>query len=160
MAKLSRAQLRQRRNAGKARAKAFTPEYQSRAGKLGAKATIERYGMAALLEKARKHRLNHPSPLELTLIGILAQLKVKYEREYVVCNERYFTVDFWLPNQNLAIEVHGSIHDPGKPNYKRRLQNDQQKHALLKQQQRRLIVLHHSEFTDVAKVISKIKEQL
>lgn len=177
---LSEAQIEQRRAAGRKggkiagaiRAKQFTPQFQraarrkvssescARNGAKGARATIERHGMDTMMEQARRHRLQRPSPLELQVIGILARLKLDYEREFVVCNKRFFTVDFWLPDHRLAIEVHGAIHDPGKPNYRRRLQNDQEKRELLRHQKRRLLMLHHSEFANLGNVIERIRNEV
>lgn len=129
-------------------------------GAKGAAVTIERHGLGTMFEQARQYRLSHPSPLELQVIGILARLKLKYEREFIVCDQRFLTADFRLPEHELVIEVHGAIHDPGKPNYRRRLQNDTLKCELLTQQNRRLLVLHHSEFANLANVIERIRKEV
>lgn len=173
---MNEAMREQRRAAGRkgglARARQFTRDSQkaarrkvssealARNGAKGAAVTIARHGMGKLRERSRQYRLKHPSKLELLVIGILARLKLEYEREFIVCDERGFTVDFYLPNEALAIEVHGAIHDEGKPGYEKRVQNDQAKRSLLRTQKRRLLVLHHSEFANVASVIATIKRRL
>lgn len=169
---LTDAQLEQRRAAGRARARQFDSAFQraarrkvkpqslSASGRKGAQVTIERHGMETLFEAARQYRLAHPSPLELQVIGILSTLKVRYEREWIVCARQFLTADFYLPEYNMVIEVHGAIHDPGKPNYRRRMQNDTLKRKLLKQQHNRLLVLHHSEFANLANVIERIRREV
>ncbi len=121
---------------------------------------MERHGLGYMLEMARQHRLRNPTRLELQMIGVLGALKLAYEREFVVCKTRMMTVDFMLPACNLAIEVHGGMHDQGKPDYRRRLQNDTDKRALLDAQNRRVLTLHHSEFKDLAGVIERVKREV
>ncbi len=99
----------------------FTPEFQrwarshvssescARNGAKGFKATLEKHGPSVAFNGARQWRLDHPSSNELRLIGILSRLGVRYEREYRLSNSHY-TVDFFLPETNQAIEVSSRIH--------------------------------------------------
>lgn len=140
--------------------KAMSSETAAANGRKGAQATIERHGMGALHQGARRKRLAKPSPLELVMIGILARLKVKYRREVVVCRHSHLSVDFYIARHKIAIEVHGAIHDEGKPGFKARLRRDREKRELLEARGRRLLVFHHSEFANVANIIERIKQEI
>ena len=54
----------------------------ARNGSLGAKATIAKYGFEKFFEAWRRWKLQHPSQPETTLIGILNDLAVVFEREW------------------------------------------------------------------------------
>jgi very-short-patch-repair endonuclease len=100
----------------------FTPEFQRRArshvssescrinGAKGFKATLQKHGPDVVFNGARQWRLNHPSSNELRMIGILSRLGIRYEREYRLGSTHY-TVDFYLPGANQAIEVNSRIHE-------------------------------------------------
>lgn len=106
---------------GRKRALTLTPAHQrnarkhvrtkslQRAGAIGAQVTIARYGHRALFERSRAWRLNNPTQPELKMIGVLATLKLKTEREYEL-GQSLLTVDFYLPETNQAIEVKGKVH--------------------------------------------------
>jgi very-short-patch-repair endonuclease len=154
---------------GKARAQAFTPAYQraarrkvsreacQRNGKKGAARTIELHGYAALFEGCRRKRLANLSKTELVMMGLLKTMKLRYEREYVL-GETLFTLDFYVADRRLGIEVDGSIHDAGKPDQAKRIQHAERKAVLCQCMGIRLIRIHHSELAgdDLSPVISKI----
>jgi very-short-patch-repair endonuclease len=158
------------RRGGKARAKAFTPAYQRAArrkvsreslqsnGRKGAARTIELHGYKALFEGCRRSRLANPSPNELVMIGLLKTLKLEFEREYVL-GETLYTLDFYLRECRLGIEVDGSIHDPGKPGEAKRIQCAERKEALCRSMKIKLIRVHHTELADddLSAVIAKIQ---
>ena len=161
-----------RSRGGKERAKQFTSASQRRArkhlspekaaanGRKGAAKTIELYGYDKLFEAARQKRLELPNKLELLMIGLLARLNVKYEREYVL-QDTYYTVDFCCADYRLAIEVDGSIHDPGKPQFMKRQDYARRKEALCAQLGLRLIRVHHTELgDDLRPVIEKLQQAL
>jgi very-short-patch-repair endonuclease len=156
---------------GATRAKQFTPASQRAArrkvsrescrrnGAKGAARTIELHGYKALFEGSRRSRLANPSPNELVMMGLLKTLKLRYEREYVL-GETLFTLDFYVPDHKLGIEVDGSIHDPGKPDEAKRIQHAERKAALCRCMKITLIRIHHSELAgdDLGDVIAKIEE--
>ena len=86
-------------------------------------------------------------------------LKLKYEREYVL-GETLFTLDFYVADHRLGIEVDGSIHDPGKPDQAKRIQHAERKAAICRCMGIKLIRIHHSELRgdDLSAVIAKIEE--
>jgi very-short-patch-repair endonuclease len=159
------------RRGGKARAKAFTPDYQRRVrrkvssescaknGKKGAERTIALHGYKALFEGCRRSRLANPSKNELVMMGLLKQMKLRYEREYVL-GETLFTLDFYLAEFSLGIEVDGSIHDPGKPDQAKRIQHAERKASLCRAMKIKLIRIHHTELAgdDLSAVINKIRK--
>lgn len=159
------------RRGGKARAKQFTSTSQRAArrkvssescaknGKKGAERTIALHGYKALFEGCRRSRLANPSPCELVMMGLLKQMGLKYEREYVL-GETLFTLDFYLAQYRLGIEVDGSIHDKGKPDEAKRIQHAARKAALCRSMGIALIRIHHSELADddLSGVINKIQE--
>ena len=82
------------RKGGRARAAAFTREYQQRAracvrhesnvanGRLGGKAYVRKYGKRSLVERARQYRLEHPSQLERIVREALHRIGADdFERE-------------------------------------------------------------------------------
>jgi very-short-patch-repair endonuclease len=156
---------------GKTRAKQFTSASQRAArrrvssescrrnGAKGAARTIELHGYKALFEGSRRKRLANPSPCELTMMGLLKTLGLKYRREYVLGGTLY-TLDFYLAKHRLGIEVDGSIHDPGKPDEAKRIQHAEHKAALCRCLKIKLIRIHHSELRgdNLDGVISKIEE--
>jgi hypothetical protein len=153
--------------AGKARAKAFTPEYQrairkkvsstscARNGSLGAKATIAKYGYESLFQKWHRWKLNNPSQNELLIVGILAQLKIGNERDWRI-GSTFFTVDFYLPGFNKAIEVNGKVHKIF--DVEQRLIREAKKLALLTDLGIDLLAIDYTELRDVPAVIEKIKQ--
>lgn len=157
------------RKAGKARAAQFTSASQRHArrhlssaqaaanGRAGARVTLARFGAAFLFDQCRRWRLDHPSRLEQLMIGILSRLGVGYEREYRVADS-LLTLDFYLTDLQCAIEVDGSIHDPGKPSYHQRLINDERKRALCAELGLPVLRLHHSAFEDLAHVIQRVQQ--
>ncbi len=90
---LSNAQIEQRRAAGRSRAKAFTPDYQSAAqasrtpeslaasGRAGAQALVDRYGPAVHARRAAKWRKTRPTALMQTVCGWLDAAWVTYQIE-------------------------------------------------------------------------------
>jgi very-short-patch-repair endonuclease len=156
---------------GKARAKQFTSSSQRHArkrlssekaaanGKKGAQRTIELHGYQALFEGCRRKRLANPSKTELVMMGLLKTLRMRFEREYVL-GETLFTLDFYLAEYALGIEVDGSIHDPGKPDQAKRIQHAERKEALCRVMKIKLIRIHHTELADddLSAVINKIRE--
>lgn len=115
------------RRGGLARAAQFTPASQraarskvkpeslARAGRRGARTTIERYGVERLVELSRQRRLEKPSAPEQKLIDILLDLGetagFTYEREYYPLGPgALLTVDFAWAESRKAIEVFGEVH--------------------------------------------------
>ena len=159
------------RRGGLARAQQFTPASQRAArrrvssescrlnGKKGAARTIALHGYKALFEGSRRSRLANPSPCELIMMGLLKTLGLRYEREYVL-GETLYTLDFYIAEYKLGIEVDGSIHDPGKPDQAKRIQHAERKAALCRCMRINLIRIHHSELKgdDLSGVIAKIEE--
>ncbi len=123
------------RKGGKARAAAFTPEYQSAAGKRsaevnnmaalghkGAQAFIAKYGYGKLYHLCREWRLRNPSTHEQQVMDILCTIGMvsgrDYEREFEARD--YLSVDFAFPLLRKAIEVNGRVHyDPAFDNPRR-----------------------------------------
>jgi very-short-patch-repair endonuclease len=158
------------RRGGQARAKAFDPAYQraarrkvssescQRNGKKGAERTIALHGYKALFEGCRRSRLANPSKNELVMMGLLKQMRLRFEREYVL-GETLFTLDFYLAEYRLGIEVDGSIHDKGKPDHAKRIQHAERKASLCRSMNITLIRVHHTELAgdDLSVVINKIQ---
>ena len=157
------------RKAGLARAAQFTSVSQRHArryltseqaaanGRRGAQATISRYGPAFLFEKCRQYRLANPSRLELQMIGILSRMGINCSREYRI-GESLFTLDFYLPDYGCGLEINGSIHDPGKPDYHLRLINEAQKRSLCAELDIPVLHLHHSEFGELRQVVAQVQQ--
>ena len=129
-----------------------------RNGKRGAARTIELHGYKALFEGARRKRLANPSPNELVMMDLLKTLGLNYRREYVL-GETLYTIDFYVTEYGLGIEVDGSIHDKGKPDEAKRIQHAERKAALCRSMGIKLIRIHHSELADddLSPVINKIR---
>jgi hypothetical protein len=156
------------RKAGLARAKQFTRESQRHArkhltsaqaaenGRAGARATIARFGEEFFFEQWRRWKLDHPSRLELLMIGALSRLKINFEREHRL-GASLFTLDFYLLDHGCGIEVNGSIHDPGKPDHTRRQLNESRKRRLCAELDIPVLNLHHSEFAELRQVITKLQ---
>ena len=159
------------RRGGQARAQQFTSASQKHArrkvssescrrnGAKGAARTIELHGHKPVFEGCRRSRLAKPSLCELVMMGLLKQLRLEYEREYVL-GETLYTLDFYLHEFSLGIEVDGSIHDPGKPDEAKRIQNAERKAALCRSMKIKLIRVHHTELAadDLSAVINKIRK--
>jgi very-short-patch-repair endonuclease len=159
------------RRGGKTRAKAFTPAYQRatraqvssaacrRNGAKGAARTVELHGHQKLFDGSRRKRLEKPSPLELTMIGLLTRLGMEFEREYRLPDTLY-TLDFFLTNFQTGIEVDGPLHDPGKPGADKRKVCEARKAEICERLNIRLIRIHHTELSgaDLGGVITKINE--
>jgi very-short-patch-repair endonuclease len=79
-------------------------------GAKGFSATLAKHGPDVAFNGARQWRLDHPSSNELRMIGILSRLGIAYEREYRLGKTQY-TVDFYLPSTNQAVEVDSRIHE-------------------------------------------------
>jgi hypothetical protein len=82
-------------------------------GRAGYAATAARYGRDFAADVLARSRYEHPTAPERTMIGVLDELGQRegrdYYREYCVAPGVY--ADFAWPDQQLAIEVHGSAHD-------------------------------------------------
>jgi very-short-patch-repair endonuclease len=155
---------------GAVRAKQFTSASQRAArrkvsreacqanGRKGAERTIALHGYKALFEGARRKRLANPSKTELVMMGLLKTIGLPYEREYVLGGTLY-TLDFYVAEHRLGIEVDGSIHDKGKPDEAKRIQHTQRKAALCRAMKIKLIRVHHTELADdeLADAIAKIR---
>ena len=83
-------------------------------GRLGARAFIEKYGYPRLYHLCRHWRIDHPSRHERAVMRILDGLEIGYEREAEVLGEnKFISVDFYLPDTRRVIEVYGRVHfDP------------------------------------------------
>jgi very-short-patch-repair endonuclease len=159
------------RRGGQARAKQFTPASQRAArrkvsseacsanGRKGAARTLALHGYKSLFEGCRRSRLANPSKCELVMIGLLKQIGLRAEREYVL-GETLYTIDFYVAEHRLGIEVDGSIHDAGKPNEAKRIQHAEHKASLCRAMNITLVRIHHSELADddLSAVINKIRE--
>lgn len=93
------------------------------------------------------------------MMGLLKTLGLRYEREYCL-GETLYTLDFFVAEHKLGIEVDGSIHDKGKPDEAKRIQHAERKEALCRSMNIKLIRIHHTELAgdDLAGVIAKIQE--
>ena len=152
------------RRGGLARAKQFTRESQSAAGKRsaavndmralghrGAQAFILKYGYGRLYHLCREWRLQHPSSHEQEVMDILCTIGLEpvtdYEREFEV--EPYLSVDFAIPGLRKAIEVNGKVHyDPAfdDPRYPgTRAANDADKLARLARLGWQVLVIDYRE---------------
>jgi very-short-patch-repair endonuclease len=82
-------------------------------GRAGYAATAARYGRDFAADVLARSRYDHPTAPEQAMIGVLDALGQRegadYYREYRVAPGVY--ADFAWPEQQLAIEVHGSAHD-------------------------------------------------
>lgn len=169
MKQLTEAQREACRRGGLARAKQFTRDSQRRArrsvsseacaanGRKGAQATISRHGMDKLFAHWQRWKQNNPSMPELLMIGLLSTLKVKFEREWRVGNSLQ-TLDFYLPELNLGIEVHGRIHQT--LDAEARARRDETKRASLDDLGVRVLWVNDSEFENVAALAARLMEFL
>ena len=82
-------------------------------GRAGYAATAARYGRDFAADVLARSRYEHPTAPERTMIGMLDELGQRegrdYYREYRVAPGVY--ADFAWPEQQVALEVHGSAHD-------------------------------------------------
>jgi very-short-patch-repair endonuclease/general stress protein YciG len=150
------------RKGGRARAQMPDfPEHQRRAGRRsaevnnmaalgrkGARAYIRRYGYGKLFRLARAWRLENPSRHEQTVMAMLDEMGLRYEREAEVLGEDTFvSVDFHLPGLGRIIEVNGRVHyDPmfDHPRYPetRRAKEEERLRRLLKASFEVLVIDH------------------
>jgi hypothetical protein len=126
----------------------------ARNGSLGAKATIAKHGFGKFFESWRKWKLAHPSQPELVIIGVLDSLNVDYEREWQL-QPSFLTLDFYLTGLRKGIEFHGRIH--GQLKQEQREQNDAKKRDLLTVACIETLWIDHTEMSDVAALIEKIR---
>ncbi len=162
------------RKGGQARAKQFTREYQSAAGKRsaevndmaalghkGAMAMIQKHGYGKLYRLCRDWRLRHPSSHEQQVMDILCTLGLEpgrdYDREYEVA--KFLSVDFAFPASFQAIEINGKVHydpsfdDPRRPGT--RAANDADKLARLERLGWRVLVI---DYRDMRRADQLVKE--
>ena len=82
-------------------------------GRAGYAATAARYGRDFAADVLARSRYDHPTAPERAMIGLLDELGQRegtdYYREYRVAPGVY--ADFAWPDQQVAIEVHGSAHE-------------------------------------------------
>ncbi len=80
------------------------------AGKLGYRATVEKYGADFFLEVTQRTQREHPSSAEQKLAAMLDELGATYERQRIVRGSaRSFVIDFTLSDGTL-VEVNGYWH--------------------------------------------------
>lgn len=166
---LTEAQREQRRKAGRARAMQFTPESQRRArravsseacasnGRKGAQVTISKHGMESVFKHWQRWKRDNPSMPELLMIGVLATLKVKFDREWQI-GETFQTLDFYLPELRLGVEVQGRIHQ--MIDVEKRAARDVVKRASLAKLNIRTLWVDYTEFENMAALITRIIEFL
>lgn len=130
-------------------------ESLQRAGRRGYEATLEKHGAEFLFENWRAWKLAHPSTPELRMIGILATLKIPYEREWRV-GDSHHTVDFKLTGRDLAIEVYSRVHTEFQP--EQRAQWKARKMALLTEIGISVLWIKDEEMSDVAAVIERVRK--
>lgn len=124
-------------------------------GAKGFKATAQKHGPDVAFHGARQWRLDHPSSNELCMIGILSRLRIEYEREHRLGKTQY-TVDFYLPSTNQAIEVDSRIHE--QFDAEKRRQRKARKQKLLADLHIPCLFIWDAELTrDVDAVIRKVK---
>lgn len=111
---LSPAQLAHNRaiavSGGKARARmADFMDHQRR----NARITINKYGLARLIEIARERRKKHPSCHEQHFIDWLATVPGlrPYQREHPPTIGSLYSIDFAWPSEMKAIDIDGEVHD-------------------------------------------------
>lgn len=118
------------RKGGKARAQAFTSEYQRAArshvshdacvanGRKGGIAYVQKYGMRKLVEQARQYRLAHPSELESIVTAALSAIgATDFEREaYLFPKSRvhHNTGDFVFRKAHQVVYADGAAWHNGK----------------------------------------------
>lgn len=126
----------------------------ARNGSLGAKATIAKYGFGKFFESWRRWKLQHPSQPETTLIGILNDLGVMFEREWRL-EPSYLTLDFFLSGIRKGIEFHGRVHSQLKQ--RQREANDEKKRELLTDAEIETLWIDHTEMSDIMELTEKIR---
>jgi len=150
------------RKGGRARARMPDfPEHQRRAGKRsaevndmaalghkGAMVYIRRYGYGKLFRLARAWRLENPSSHEQTVMAMLDEMGLCYEREAEVLGEDAFvSVDFYLSDLGKFVEVNGRVHyDPvfDNPRYpETRLAKERERLSRLRKAGFRVLVIDH-----------------
>ena len=140
----------------KARA-AVSSESCARNGAKGAAATMTKYGYETLFQASRRKRLLNPSKPELLMIGLLARLDLKpnrdYDREWRI-GTSFYTVDFYFKAHLKVIEVKGRIHQVFEQD--ERAKREERKKALLDEMGIRVLFVEHTELQDVQGVITKI----
>ncbi len=137
--------------------RAVSSEACSRNGRLGAQATIAKYGFERFFEAWRAWKLAHPSQPELLLIGILSRLKEKFEREWRI-EPSFLTLDFYFQDLRKGIEFHGRIH--GQLKQQQREANDARKRELLALSGIECLWIEHTEMDDVPALARKIERFL
>ncbi len=125
----------------------------ARNGRLGAQATIARYGQQFFFDNWRVWKLANPSQPEMLLIGILSTLRISFVREWQIPGS-FYTLDFYLPALNKGIEIHGRIHD--RLNQERRAANDVNKRELLARAGVSCLWLDQEDLQDVPALIANI----
>jgi very-short-patch-repair endonuclease len=140
---------------------AVKAESLSRSGRLGALATLRKHSPDALFNGARRWRLEHPSRWELLMIGILSRMQIGYERECRI-GQSLYTVDFYFPQMNRAIEVNGTIHLHNKPNAENRARSFRRKMRLLQQQSIPVMVITCDDLSEsrIAQTIEQVRNFL
>jgi very-short-patch-repair endonuclease len=134
--------------------RAVSSESCARNGSKGAKVTLARYGADSLFNHWRRWKLNHSSLNELVMIGILARLGIVADREWRL-GETLLSVDFYLPQFDCAIEIHGSIHHKFEEEKRRR--RDQRKRQWLADAGINCLWINYLEFCDVAALIRRVE---
>jgi very-short-patch-repair endonuclease len=62
------------------------------------------------------------------LFGLhLRELKLKFETQFQFCKDRRWKADFYLPEQHLLIEVHGSVWQQGRHTRGEGFESDREK---------------------------------
>lgn len=122
-------------------------------GKLGAAATIRKFGRDFLIERCRVWRLEHPSSHEKDVINILNKAGILFEREKMI---EGMPVDFLLRDTNIVIEVNGAVHYEPLFADDARKERDANKIERLQQAGYRVIVLDYRELAE-QKIIELLK---
>jgi hypothetical protein len=120
------------------------------AGKLGYKATLEKYGAEFFLEVTARRQREKPSSAEQKLAELLDELGTTYERQQKFRGSaRSFVLDFVLPN-GVLIEVNGYWH--------RRvgLERDSQ---LARDWERRVVFIDAEDVTDKPDLVKDLLSQ-
>ncbi len=169
-AKSDAAEIRSRRKnkgwftseTGRRARRRVSPESCAENGRLGAIATINKHGWGAFFRGWRRWKLENPSKPERLMIGILATLKVSYEREWQIGKSR-FSLDFYLKRVNgaklgmkLAIEVHGNIHKT--LDAEKKAENDVIKRDLSKELGIEVLWIEEDDFKDLDRLIVRVRK--
>jgi hypothetical protein len=127
----------------------------ARNGTKGAAATRAKYGERFLFMKWRQWKLDNPSRPELLIIGILARLNLRVEREFQLAPS-FQTLDFYFPDCNKGLEFHGRIHT--RLNREQREACDVRKRELLASAGIETLWVEHSELENVPVLARKIED--